>query len=366
MLKRLESHWVKLVLSGTVLILIYKLLNNFDDIAQIFDNLFGVFFPIILAAVIAFFLSKPVEMLARLVEKIKFGFIKKKALLISVIFLYAAVSLVLFFAVKYISPKIYRNIEEFTVNIPSYYKVITNFLAENEIFSKFNSLEILSQKIAGMFNAEQLNKYIGIISGIANGFITLFLAIILSIYMITEKKNIFNFFEMFAKRFFPEKARTFIYVYGRKTINLFYSYFTGLALDAVLVGVVSSLFFSIFKVPYAFLLGLIVAFGNLIPFFGPIVANVVIFIITAVTAGPFKALWVIVFQFVFAQIDGNIIQPKIISNSTGISPLLVLVAVVIFGDLFGFVGMIVGVPVCAVIKELIVDYVDDGKLEEIN
>ena len=101
------------------------------------------------------------------------------------------------------------------------------------------------------------------------------------------------------------------------------------------------------------------------PFFGPIIANVVIFIISAITLGPFKALWIILFQFVFAQVDGNVIQPKIISNSTGISPRLVRVAVLIFGDLFGFIGMIVGVPVCAVIKDIVTDYVEDGRLEEI-
>lgn len=365
-MKRFESLWVKLVLSGTALILIHKLLNNFGDIAGVFDKLFDVFFPVILAAVIAFFLSRPSEMLARLVKKVKLNWVKKKALLISVVLLYAAVLLILGFAVKYISPRIYKNIEEFTLNIPSYYKVVTSFLSENELLSKFNSLEIISKKAAEMLNAEQINKYIGIISGIANGFITLFLAVILSIYMITEKKAIFEFFDALSKRLLPEKSRGLIYAYGKKTVELCYSYFTGLALDALIVGIVTSVAFSVLRVPYAFLLGLIVAFGNLIPFFGPIVSNVVVFIVTAVTAGPFKALWVILFQFVFAQIDGNIIQPKIISNSTGISPLLVLIAVVVFGDLFGLVGMIVGVPICAVIKELVVDYVDDGKLEEPN
>lgn len=364
-MKRLENQWIKLVLSGTVLILIYKLFNNFSDVAGAVDTVVDVLFPIILGAVIAFFLSKPSEALSKLLEKVKVGFIRKKALWISVIFVYAAIALVLVFTVKYITPRVYKNIEEFTLNIPSYYNTIQKFIAENEILSKIDILDISEKKILSLFNINQINKYIGIISGIANGFMTIFLAVILSIYMIIEKENIFSFFDAFSKRFIPKRAKNFIYVYGRKTKNLFYSYFTGLALDAVLVGIVSSLFFSIFKVPYAFLLGLIVAFGNLVPFFGPIIANVVIFVISAITVGPFKALWVILFQFVFAQVDGNVIQPKIISNSTGISPLLVLVAVLVFGDLFGFIGMIVGVPVCAVIKDIVTDYVEDGRLEEI-
>lgn len=364
-MKRFNNVWAKLVLSGTALILIYKLFNNYSEITGIFKTFFDIMFPIILGAAIAFFLSKPTEKIAALFEKSKLGFLKKKSLLISVLLLYILIFALLGIMVKFVAPKIYKNIEEFALNLPAYYKTVQSFLAENEIFSKFNSLEMLSEKIAAMLDFKQINRYIGIISGIANSFITFFLAIILSIYMIIEKKDIFGFFDKFADRFIPEKQRKFIRIYGRKTVDQFYSYFTGLALDAFIVGTVSAVFFGVLKIPYAVLLGVIVGFGNLVPFFGPIISNVAIFIIAAITAGPFKAVWVIVFQLVFGQIDGNIIQPKIISSSTGISPLLVLMAVIIFGDLFGFVGMIIGVPVCAVIKDLVVDYVDNGKLDNL-
>ena len=364
-MKRFESHWAKLLLTGTALILIYKLLNNYKDIAEFFENLLDILFPVILGGVIAFFLSKPAEKIASLIEKINLKFIKEKALLISVVLLYILVFLVLFFAIKFVAPRVYRNIEEFTINIPGYYNEVKTFLSENEFFSRFNSLEIINEKFASMFNMTQINKYIEIISGIANGFLTFFVSVILSVYMIIEKKNIFSFVSALSERIIPEKPRKVIYAYGRKSVDLFYSYFTGLSLDALLVGIVAALFLSALGVPYALLLGLIVAFGNLVPFFGPIISNIIIVLITLVTTGPFKALWVALFQVVFGQIDGNIIQPKIISSSTGISPLLVLVAVIVFGDLFGFVGMIVGVPVCAIIKELVVDYVEDGKINKV-
>lgn len=362
-MKLTDSKWGKLVLSGTALILIYKLFNNFDDVTRFFDTFFSILFPIILGTAIAFFLSKPAEKLGRLISKINVEFIKKNALTISVIILYAIILLILGLLVKFVAPKIYKNIEELAVNIPIYFEQLRIFIAENELLSKFNSLEFIGDKIMGMFQPSQINKYIGVISGIANSFMSCFLAVILSIYMIMEKENIFGFLKKFSERFIPENTRNVIYIYGRKTIDRFYSYFTGLALDAVIVGIICSLFFSVIKVPYALLLGLLVAVGNLVPFFGPITANIIIFVITAVTSGPFKAIWVIVFQLIFGQVDGNIIQPKILSNSTGISPLLVLVAVIIFGDLFGFVGMIVGVPIFAIIKDIVVDYVDDGKID---
>jgi len=364
-MKLLDNKWGKLVLSGAALILIYKLFNNFDDVSGAFDTLIDTLFPIITGLAIAFFLSKPSEKLANVISKIRFKVIQKNALVISVILLYAAILVVLGISVKFVAPKIYRNIEELAINIPTYFQALNKFIMENDILSKFNGLEFIGDKLAEMFAPTQLNKYIGIISGIANSFMSFFLAIILSIYMIIEKEDVFAFLKKFSERFLPERTKNVIYVYGRKTVERFYSYFTGLALDAVIVGIICSLFFSVIKIPYAPLLGLLVAVGNLVPFFGPITANIIIFIITAITAGPFKALWVIIFQILFGQVDGNIIQPKILSNSTGISPLLVLIAVIIFGDLFGFLGMIIGVPLFAVIKDVVVDYVDDGKLDDV-
>ena len=86
------------------------------------------------------------------------------------------------------------------------------------------------------------------------------------------------------------------------------------------------------------------------------------YIIVAFSFGPFKALWVLLFQFVLGQIDGNLIQPKIVGNSVGISPLLVLISVTVFGGLFGVVGMLIGTPLMAVIRMIINDYLEDKRV----
>ena len=111
--------------------------------------------------------------------------------------------------------------------------VVGLVLSANEPYS------IFSPCITSLVNRE----VIGIISGIANSFLSFFLAIILSIYMIIEKEHIFAFFRRFNERFLPERTKNIIYLYGRKTVDRFYSYFTGLALDALIVGVICSLFF---------------------------------------------------------------------------------------------------------------------------
>ncbi len=362
-MKWLQSKWVKIVLSGTALILIYKLVNNFGDVSNVFGVLVGIVFPLILGAVFAFFLSRPAEKIAKLLKKIKFNFVKKNALALSVVLLYVAIILVIALIIMFVTPGIYKNIEELAKNLPKYYETVINFISENKYLSKFASLDRITQKASEMFKFESINKYIGIISGIANSFVTFFLAIILSIYMIIEKESVFEFFNKLSNRILPNRAKDIVYKYGRLAIERCYSYFTGLAFDALVVGIVSFVFFSILKIPYALILGIIIMLGNLVPFFGPIVSNVLVFIITAVVAGPIKMIWVIVFQVIFGQVDGNIIQPKIVGNSTGISPLLVLTAVIVFGNMFGFVGMIIGVPLLAVIKEIVMDYIEDGKID---
>ena len=189
-MKWLDNKWGKLVLSGTALILIYKLLNNFNDVAAVFDSLVDILFPVILGLAIAFFLSRPAEKLAKLISKINIPFIKRHALIIGVAILYAAIFLILAFSVKFVAPKIYKNIEELAINIPVYFEEIKNFVMENDILSKFNSLDFIGEKVAGIFDVKQINKYIGIISGIANSFMSFFLALILSVYMILITESI--------------------------------------------------------------------------------------------------------------------------------------------------------------------------------
>ena len=105
-----------------------------------------------------------------------------------------------------------------------------------------------------------------------------------------------------------------------------------------------------FGVPYAFLFGVFSGLCNLIPFFGPIVAAGVIFLLSFLSVGFGKALWILALQVFLGQIDANVIQPKIIGHSVGISPFWVIFSVLVFGELWGILGMIVGVPVVAVAR----------------
>jgi predicted PurR-regulated permease PerM len=94
----------------------------------------------------------------------------------------------------------------------------------------------------------------------------------------------------------------------------------------------------------------------MIPFFGPIAATVLIYVVSALAMGPVQALWVLLAQVVLGQIDGNFIQPKIIGETVGISPFWVVFAVIVFGGLWKFTGMILGVPLVAAVRMVCINY----------
>ena len=115
---------------------------------------------------------------------------------------------------------------------------------------------------------------------------------------------------------------------------------------------------SILNVKYAVLLGFMIGLANIIPYFGAIIAIVIATIITFFTGGLFQAIWMVVVVTILQQIDANVINPKIVGDSLKISPLLVIFAVTLGGAYFGVTGMFLAVPVVAVLKLIIDDFIE--------
>lgn len=369
-MKKIQSNWIKLVIAGAILIIIYRMTENLDSTAYSIKNFMSVFTPCIIGAVIAFFLWRPAKKSEALIGKCKIQWIAKRKKGLSVLLIYLVIIVFVAVCVNFIIPGVVRNIKELAINAPEYLKKAETFINENEYLSRYNFIDKLNDKMTEFVKENltvvKINKYVTMVGGVANSFMSFFLGIIFSIYILLGGDYIKGFAAKVYNRLFASKTGNIVKTYIYKTIDLFYSYFAALAVDAFIIGIITAIVLSIFKVPYAVLLGLLVAGGNLIPFFGPIIAAVCVYIITAIAFGPLKAIWVIVFQLVLGQIDGNLIQPKILGKSTGLKPLLVLFSVVVFGDLFGFLGMIMGVPVIAAIKMLVDDYLDNGKIDASN
>lgn len=137
----------------------------------------------------------------------------------------------------------------------------------------------------------------------------------------------------------------------------FSAFISGKIIDSFIIGVICFIVMSIFHLPYVLLISVIIGVTNIIPFFGPFIGAIPSTIIM-LTVDPIKALYFVIFILILQQIDGNIIGPKILGDSTGLPSFWVMFAILVGGGMFGFVGMIVGIPIFAVIYVYVTRYVN--------
>ena len=153
--------------------------------------------------------------------------------------------------------------------------------------------------------------------------------------------------------------------YSRRLNSIFYGFISGQVVDAFIVGVISVIAMSIMNVKYAVLLGTLIGVFNIIPYFGAIFGILFAIVITIFTGGFKSAAILAIVIVVLQQIDANIINPRIIGNNLHISPILVIFSVTVGGAYFGPLGMFLGVPILAIIKEIVLDFINYKNREKI-
>ena len=166
-----------------------------------------------------------------------------------------------------------------------------------------------------------------------------------------------DFLKRFALAIFKENTYKNIDKYFNNSNEIFFKFVASQFLDAIVVGILVTIAMSIMGIKYAPLLGFFIGLFNMIPYIGAIIAVAVSAIITLITGGLSQAIWMLIVVIILQQIDANIINPKIIGQSLKISPLLVIFSITVGGAYFGILGMFLAVPIMAVIKILIEDYI---------
>ena len=194
--------------------------------------------------------------------------------------------------------------------------------------------------------------------GIVSNIFSFFVALIVSVYILIERTEILNFIKKFLKVTVKKNTYNSIGKYFNKTNDVFFKFISGQLIDALVIGVLTSIAMLLLDVKYAVLLGFLIAVSNLIPYIGAIIGVSIAVIITIFTGGISQAIWMGIVVIILQQIDANIINPKIIGNTLKISPILVIFAVTVGGAYFGILGMFLAVPIIAVIKTLVLDYIE--------
>ena len=166
------------------------------------------------------------------------------------------------------------------------------------------------------------------------GIFSVFVTIIVSIYVLAERTEIVNFLRKFAEATFATRTQNFLREYFAKSNEVFFKFIIGQVLDGLIVGVISSIILLIMGVKYAVLLGFMIGLFNIIPYFGAIISITIAAIITVFTGGIGQAIWMLIIIIIVQQLDANIINPKILGGSLNLSPLLVIFAVTVGRSIF--------------------------------
>ena len=362
------SKWIYWFSLALMIIIVYKFFDNFTQIGEFLSNLAEILMPFILGILIAYILYIPCKKVEECLKNTKSKFLRKRARGLSILTVYLIILIILFILVNVIMPPIIASITDLLNNLPGYYSSITrslNNLPEESFLVKINAKEMINNisqiDFAKYISMENITGYLKGVISVATGIFDAFVTFIISIYILRDRENIVEFLKKLTGSVFKEKTQKTISKYFEKTNSIFFKFISGQLLDAVIVAFITTVAMVIMRVEYAALLGFIIGLFNLIPFFGAIVAVVVAIFITICTGGIGKALWLAIVIIILQQIDANIINPKIIGDKLKISPILVIFSVAFAGAYFGVLGMFLAVPIVAMLKPIVIDYLDNKK-----
>ena len=363
------KKWLFWFTFAVACIAVYKTVDSVAEIFAVISEFLGMLMPFLMAMLVAYILYIPCRGVEGFLKNRKFKFVKKHARGISVLIVYTISILLIFLSIKFILPSVTESVNDLANNIPNYYNNTINYLnnlEEDSILYKLNVKEYvnslrkikLEKEIVKWINLENISSYIQGIVGATNVIFDAFVTFIVSIYMLLERSDIKSFLYNLSKVVFDKKTNQTITKYYNKTNSIFFTFITSQIIDAFIVGIVTSIVMNWMNVKYAVLLGFIIGLFNVIPYFGAIVAVIFAVIITAFTGGIGQALWVALIITSLQQIDANIINPRILGTSLNLSPILVIFSVTCGGAYFGPLGMFLGVPVCAFIKLIVLDFIE--------
>jgi len=364
--KSIWTKWLYWFTFAVAVIAVYKTLDSFSEIGRWISNFLNVIMPFILGIIIAYVLyipAKKVESLFKKIKKVKF--FQNKARVLSVIVVYICVIFILILVINYLIPIVCTSVIDFANHFQEYYTIIMNKLnnlPEDSILSSeafTNTISKIGQiDITEYINIEKISLYAQGAISIFTGIFKFFVAIIVSAYILLERGEIINFAKKLVAVILDEKACKNVEKYFHRTNEIFLKFIASQLLDGIVVGVLTSIAMSILGVKYAVLLGIMIGLFNMIPYFGAIIAVIIATIITFITGGATQAVWMLIIITILQQIDANIINPKIVGESLKISPLLVIFAVTVGGAYFDVLGMFLAVPIAAIIKVVLVDYIE--------
>jgi len=375
---KLREHFQRGMTTLVVIVagvLFFFAIWRFDELAAVIGKVFDVLTPIIYGLVIAFLLNPIVkrveQFLAPGLKKVikKEQAVHKAARSVGVIVSFIIAIAVITALFNMLIPELYKSIYDLVVALPSHIDTLgaraNEFLHEDTFLGKtlknvlLESGEALENWFLDWVQNDLLRQTNNLMTsltegviGVVNGVIDILIGFIVAIYLLFGKEKFLGQCRKMIYAFnTPPRANIILHL-ASKTNKTFSGFIIGKIIDSALIGVLCFIGLTILKMPYTLLVSVIVGVTNVIPVLGPYIGAIPSAILILLV-DPMKGLYFIIFIFLLQQLDGNVIGPMILGDSTGLSAFWVMVAILLGGGLFGLVGMIVGVPTFAVIYYII-------------
>lgn len=352
-------------------IVFYLIASQVDSFRLQLGKYLSVFTPFIMGFVIAYLFNFILEFYEeKLLKNLKKKNIRR---LLGVLLTYITAFFMFILFLEFVFPQVLDSIIGIVNDMPVYIKEVSDYILklEQKLDLPDDLKKILMSKWTEfmdfmlVFGTNLLPKIGNFTKTLVSSIWNIILALIISVYLLIDKEQLLALVTKITKSLLSEeRASRFVELVHRGD-NIFGKFLSGKVLDSLIVGVLTFVVLSIVKMPYASLIAFIIGVTNIIPFFGPFIGAIPSFFIIVFQSLP-MALWFILIIFVIQQIDGNIIGPKILGDSLGISAFWILFSLLIAGKLFGFIGLVIGVPLFVFIYSIIKDNVEARlKLKEL-
>lgn len=364
----ITKRWWSALLWALAVVVIFRLVSAPSMMLHYVGKIFDILSPFFGGLIIAFLLYRPCDGIEQLLGKSKKPFWQKTARIWALVAVYLMFLGVLTVIVSVILPALVDAVRGLIENLPTYYANVLAFVeehsAEGDVLASVDVQAIVNagyEFLLSHLTVESVIGYLSDIISITGSLINVLLSLIISVYMLAGRDALLASGRRLGEAFLPERAVRIASRYTHKASDIFTRYIYSMMVDALCVCVllIPGMYIAMHNVehvaPLAF--AIFVGLANIIPYFGAIISGVITVLVLLLNGEIGMAIFLAIYILVVQQVDSNLLQPRIFGQSVGIRPIYVLLAVTVGGGIAGFGGVLLGVPVVAVLKMLVTDWI---------
>lgn len=349
-----------------LVILMNYVVTNFASFNNTLSVGFSIVRPIFIGVIIAYFVYPLVMLLYnKIFYRVKLKNINKLGYYLSIIVSYVILFFLVYLLYSWLQPIAFESVVKITkIDYNAFFidlnKTWSDLQEQYSIIRNVNLIDVAqqsSQKLTDFISSGSLTKYLSSIMGVTSSLYAYIMGVIVSVYMIISKDELFKTTDKFFYAILNVKHYELVKKYFLHFEKTFRQFFFGKMLDSFIIGIIAFVGMYLLKIPFYPLLAIIVMVTNMIPYFGPFIGGIPVVLVTLfVTQDPLHALWSALFILALQQFDGIYLGPKILGDSVGVSSVWIIIAIIIGGAMFKVVGLFLCVPVAATLKTIFNDF----------